>query len=88
VIFFGVVEGASLLGFRGFGRGNLAGKDGQQDGGRWSGDDGQIGRVSDKLSPGRNRRSFDCGGKSAASAQDDNFLSSSTTYNYLYGDTA
>ena len=40
-IFFGVVEGASLLGVCGAGRGIWCGKDGHQDGGTWSGNNHQ-----------------------------------------------
>ena len=41
-IFFGVVEGASLLGVCGAGRGIWCGKRGQQDGGRWSANNYQF----------------------------------------------
>jgi hypothetical protein len=40
--FFGVVGGAFLLGFVVAGHGIWCGKDGQQDGGTWSGDSGKF----------------------------------------------
>jgi hypothetical protein len=62
-IFFGVVGGAFLLGFVVAGRGIWCGKDGQQDGGTWSGDSSKFGGAGTNdtgftpMGPIQNRKS-------------------------------